>query len=231
MVMTHGLVPQDILDCYPGTSIEDFNVTGDVGGGDVVVISEIELQAQRLLGYLPTRLRALLKRIPGEQLEVWLDTDPDPDEAWFETALPAQRDSLVVYGVRGPVGVDCRGALRITDQDAVEVEWDEGEGRWRFVDLDTYNPDLTYIATYLVDQQNVIISTLRALLRDMVACALGRRLFANQSDDWGQVTYHCDAAKELLAHIKKDRNWTPPELEGRVYLLSPIIRSIPIYRG
>lgn len=229
MAMTHGLTPQDILDCYPGTSIEDFNVTGDVGGGELVVTSEILTQAQRLLVYLPSRLRAFLHRIPGEQLEVMLDTDPDT--AWFETALPAQHDSLVVYGVQGPVGVDCRGRLRITDQDRVEVEWDEVEERWQFVDLEDYNPDLTYIAAYLVDQENVIISTLRALLRDMVACALGRRLFANQSDDWGQVTYHCDAAKELLMHIKKDRNWLPAELEGRVFLLSPIIRSVPIYRG
>lgn len=225
---TYGLLPDDILTCYPGLVEDDFAPGGDPGDGEAIINAEIDLQAAKLFSMLPTRLQAILRGGAAEVIHP--DAETDPGVVIVTTVLPPD-GPFEVRGLSGRILANCHGQIRGLENavDALVV-WNTFTERWEFDDPSLFDPELTWIARYTVDASAIVISTLQALLRDMVACALGRRIFANQDDDWGQVTYHCDSAKEML-ELVRDRNWLPAELIGRFLLTGATIKNVPIYRG
>ena len=225
---THGLLPEDILTCYPGLIEGDFAPGGDPGDGESIINAEIDIQAAKLFSMLPTRLQAILRGGAAEVVNP--DADTEPGVVIVTTVLPPD-GPFEVRGISGRIMANCQGSIRGLENavDALVV-WNAVAERWELYDPSLFDPALTWIARYAVDISAIVIGTLQALLRDMVACALGRRIFANQDDGWGQVTYHCDSAKEML-EVVRDRNWLPAELIGRFLLAGATIKNVPVYRG
>lgn len=213
-----GVQAQDILDCYPGATYADWHPDN----GELIINQEIELQAGKLMSYLPKRVVSILQGKVPEVLEIYVDNGV----VWFNpTIFPLE---ITVYVYEKPLRVGCSGQLPHAT-DTIEVDYEASEERWIFTNPDDYDSDNIYIAVYKPFLDYELDNSLRTLLRDMAACALGRRIYAHNTDDFTQVRYHCEAAKEFIEHLNK--SWMPGNWEGRFLFTSPVVKSIPIYRG
>lgn len=225
---TFGLTYEAILQAYPGTVENDFD-WGNSCGREVIE-AEILRQASKLQALLPRRLLRLLRSVRFVRITA-------DEEGVFELPLPIKEGTLPrvfrdwwCSGSCGPglggrsVPCNLQDYYNCEPRLVVEVvEPAEGEPPFDCPTFRVVPPQTNLIVSWDLPH-DLAIGSLSTLLRDMVACALGRRLYASEDDgDWSLVTYYCDSAKDFLAAL--DGRWTPPELLLRTAFAAPIIQS------
>lgn len=226
--MTFGVTVQDILEAYPGTIEADFAAGGKCGS--IVIGKEIELQYGRLLASLPAYLRGLLRRLRGIVVSVGPDGRFEPP---IEPESPAKIEVFNIAGLgysRCDIGL-CEeprwSALPTLEYDTfIDPEDDET----RIYQLVGNPPFPGQIALSYKISPDAEILSLKEVLRSMVACSLGRRLYATlEEQEWNLVTHYCNTSQAFLESIGK--RWLPLELADLDMLWRPsLITSYTLQR-
>jgi hypothetical protein len=212
-----GLTSADIVRAFTGAKISDFDAGGNNGAS--VIDSEIALQYAKLRSALNERVRRLISISDYEIVTV------APDGK-FTTAMPAAGIPKLGYPGAGLCQeYSCQPPLLIMD--AVVSAADASGINWIVA-----NPKPgEAVVRYAVDGSKLILPTLAAILRDIVACAMGRRLYPSGQEEWKQVTHYCDDAKDGLAQIKH-KTFIPHEIAGiRRYWQPSPITAMKVNRG
>ena len=194
--MYFGLINTDIVNSFSQAVSADFAV-GAVNGY-AIIDAEIEFQYQKLLSVLPADVIRMMDQVTNEVAVVNVS-------GCFEPALYAQ--NLRGYIVDKQWQPCYNKTIEYTDgmcwqQNGIELLITEANisgANNVYQILDTFDRQKkNLVLFYDVDQANLEVKSLKSLLRDMVCCSLGSRIFPVASDTWSIVTYYCEETKKWL---------------------------------
>jgi len=201
--MYFNLLPQDIINSFSQTQESDFAV-GSISGSDII-LSEIAFQYEKLLTALPQEFIQLMERVSGEVATVNISGAFTPGLY----ADPATiRGYIVDRGWSPCPGQSLENTTMcwkyLEQQVSLTPANIQSNGLNSYTLLDTFDYKTENLILYYdVDQDNLEIASLKSLLRDMVCCSLGSRIFpVGQTDVWSIVSYYCSEAKKWLAYYE-----------------------------
>lgn len=230
--MYFGLTATDIVSSFSQCVSGDFAV-GSIDGG-TIINNEIAFQYEKILNSLSAEALQYLQRISGEVALV--DATGD-----FVPALYADSTTLrayIVYKGYSP----CPGQS-LESQDMCWENWNStqmnvttasvsttGNNNYHLNDIFDYKTQ-NLILYYDVDQTNLVVASLKTLLRDLVCHSLGSRIYpVGQSDVWSIVSYYGESAERMLKLL--DSDMLPSELKKlRILNKSSGIKSVRLTRG
>jgi hypothetical protein len=230
--MYFGLLNTDIVNSFSQCVSGDFAV-GSIDGG-TIINNEIAFQYEKVMNALSDEALHYLERISGEVALV-------DDANDFTPALYADSSTLrgyIVYKGYSP----CPGqSLESTDM--CWENWNStqlnvttasisttGSNNYHLNDVFDYKTQ-NLVLYYDVDQTNLVMASLKTLLRDLVCHSLGSRLFpVGQSDVWSIVSYYGESAERMLKLLED--GMLPSELKKlRLLNKSSGIKSVKLVRG
>lgn len=227
--MPYGLLPTDIVNSFSQAISSDFAV-GSVDGY-VVINQEIEFQHANLESHLSEASLQLLNNVPGEIVTVDVS-------GYFSPSLYAIPETIKAYIVYkgyktcGKSLLHCGcGQPGYTSIDGFGEASIQSNGDNSYSLLDSFDKQTQYLVIYYdVDATLVEPKSLKGILRDMVCCSLGSRLYPSGSDTWNIVKFYCDNASKMLD--KLDEGYMPGELK-KIKLLNPTggIRTVKVNRS
>jgi hypothetical protein len=197
--MYFGLLNTDIVNSFSQAVSADFAV-GAVNGY-AIIDAEIDFQYQKLLSVLPADVIRMMDSVSNEVAVVDVSGS-------FSPVLYAQPDSLRCYIVDKQWQPCYNKSIEYTDCMCWQQNGNEllvtqanisaaGNNVYQLLDtIDRKKQNL--VLFYDVDQDNLQVKSLKSLLRDMVCCSLGSRIFPVASDTWSIVTYYCEETKKWL---------------------------------
>lgn len=203
--MAHfGLTEAEVVSSFSQAVSADFAVSPL--DGYQVIEQEIEFQYQKLLTVLPTEFTQLLDRVSGEVATVDISGNFSPsfyaeagtlrgyivDRGWSPCPGASMEDTSMCWQYLGE-------QLAVTPATIT----DNGNNSYTLVDTFDYKTE-NLILYYDVDADNLVVPSLKSILRSMVCCSLGSRIYpAGDADKWSIVTYYCDDASKWLDYYMK----------------------------
>ena len=201
--MRYGLTTEDIVMAFTGAITADFEAAGL--GGVEVIEAEMDFQSAKLDSVIPAFVKSSLKHIDNEILDVEDLGLTDPTIGLVSPTLPAISGSEdFSYYMRGecPDMEDCYSESISADNNF--------DGTYNLYD---FNQDKV-LMDYDVDELLLVDDGLKGLLRDMVCCALGRKIYPSADKEWNVVSYHCEEAQAALQMIRDNPKWLPNSMIG-----------------
>jgi hypothetical protein len=203
--MYYGLTANDIINCFSQSISADYATNGFTGVE--IIEEEISFQYEKLQSSLNSSVLSQLEKIDYEIVDV--------DASYqFSATLSPISGSVKAWRIE-KTEIPCYDCWDIDDIEPItQLDVNSFETVDKTWDRDIYR----IVISYEVDQDNLNINSLKSILRHMVACAIGNKLFpAGNNDEWSIVKYHCEEANKWLEIIK---NWKPTELK-KIKLLYP----------
>ena len=198
--MAHfGLTEAEVVSSFSQAVSADFAVSPL--DGYQVIEQEIEFQYQKLLTSLPTEFTQLLDRVSGEVAIVDISGNFSPS---FYAETGTLRGYIVDKGWSPCPGQSLEDTTMcwqyLSQQVAITPATitDNGNNSYTLVDTFDYKTE-NLILYYDVDADNLVVPSLKSILRSMVCHSLGSRLYpVGQADVWSIVTYYGDDSKKWL---------------------------------
>jgi hypothetical protein len=200
--MKLGLTYEDIVNSFSGALVSDFGV-GTVAGS-AIINNEIDFQFNNLTSYLTSEVLQLLDRVNGEVALV------DANDK-FSPSLYADSDlrGYIVYKGYSP----CPNQ----DIESLDMCWENlqqypqtvttanisglGDNQYQILDAFDYKTQ-NLVIYYSVDQDNLVLESLKSCLRAKVCYSLGSRLYpVGSSDSWSVVKYYGEEANKYLDYL------------------------------
>jgi hypothetical protein len=202
MPNTYGLVYTDIVNSFSQADVSDFAV-GAVNG-QTIIEKEIEFQALKLDEVTPSYLKQLAEKVDLEVVTVDVSGNFMPGLY----AIPASLEAWIVPRDYMPCSINdfyggtC-GMLASAPTQATITS----------LGNNSYHLDSTFdshkqklVVSYQVDQTLSDFGILKSLLRDMVCCSLGNRLYPTaDGDKWSIVKYYCEEADKYLELLESGK--------------------------
>ena len=201
--MYFGLTSQDIINAFPPITSETSL------GGTTSVNNEIALQYAKLMSLLPV---AMQKTLNGNRIGEVVVVEGISGGYYVDIDFAAKDHEVGLYASNALIedvtlcNCKCYSTTDVYDYD--KLTYVSGN-RYQITDNTfVYNEDAIYKVAYQVDAANSTNDALKALLRDMVACAIGSRIFPS-TDQWTATKYYCESAKDTIANYRAGN--IPPE--------------------
>lgn len=203
--MAHfGLTEAEVVSSFSQAVSADFAVSPL--DGYQVIQQEIEFQYQKLLTSLPTEFLQLMDRVSGEVAIVDVSGS-------FSPTLYAQEGTLRGYivdkgwspcpGVSMEDLTTCWQYLGQQVAITTAAITSNGNNSYTLAEAFDYKTK-NLIIYYDVDSTLLEVPSLKSVLRSMVCCSLGSRIYpAADADKWSIVTYYCDDASKWLDYYMK----------------------------
>ena len=241
--MPYGLTEDQIVSSFSGAISGDFAVPPM--DGYAVINQEIEFQWQKLQMAMSDKLSMTLTEVNYEVPSISggiyftpaLYAIPETMEVWKVDRCAEICGKESFKGCESPCGCGVRGSLYPYEnrlggiQKLVSGTDYNSIGSNIYQLIETLDTDRDYLViSYKVDESNLIVPSLASILRDMVCCNLGNRLFANiEGGKWSIVEHYCESASKWLELL--ENGWMPPELKKINLLFSGKIKSIKVSRA
>jgi hypothetical protein len=197
--MYFNLTTTEVITSFSQAQESDFAV-GSISGGPII-LQEIDFQYNKLLNALPQEFLQLMEKVSGEVALVNISGS-------FNPGLYAEDGTLRGYIVAknwSPCPNQSLEGYTMCWQQAsqyyeVATANIQSNGNNSYTILDTFDyKTQNLILYYDVDDILVEIPSLKSVLRSMVCCSLGSRIYpVGQSDVWSIVTYYCEDASKWL---------------------------------
>jgi hypothetical protein len=197
----YGLLWTDVVNSFSQAISADFAV-GAVAG-DTIINAEIDFQKNKLEAALPADALRLMERVEGEIVTV------DPSGNFSPTLYATNLRAYVVD--KGVVPCPSQSfESNDTCWQSIDEQWSvtaanisaAGNNAYVLLDtIDTKNENL--VIYYEVDATNLSVPSLKSILRSMVCCSLGSRIYpAADADTWSVVKYYCEDTDKWLEYFK-----------------------------
>lgn len=225
--MPYGLLPEQIVSSFSQAISSDFAV--GAMDGYAIINQEIEFQYNNLQSSLSKDCLALLEKVPGEIVTVDLSGNFTPSLYAVEGTVEA----FIIYKGYNNCGkpLNSSGCNRVPELYTSSAASISANGSNSYSLLDTFDKSEQYLVLYYdVDQTLVAPNSLKGLLRDMVCCSLGSRLYPAGADTWTIVKYYCENSTKMLE--KLENGYMPGDLK-KIKLLNPVggIQTVKVTRG
>jgi hypothetical protein len=180
----------------------DFAVGGT--NGQLIIEAEIEFQKFKLEAALPADALQMLAQVNGEVVSV------NPSGLFTPTLYADNVRAYVVdKGYTPCPGKSyeqtdmCWQSLQ-NDQLIVTTANISGLSNNNYVLLDDFDAkNQNLVLYYEVNTANLTLTSLKSILRDMVCCSLGSRLYpAADADAWSVVKHYCTEAEKWISYFE-----------------------------
>lgn len=226
-----NLTSDEIITSFSQAQESDFAV-GNISGS-AVILQEIDFQYHKLLTMLPQEFTQLLERVSGEVATVDISGSFSPtfyaqegtlrgyivDKGWSPCPGQSLEDTTMCWQYLQQQVAITPATITSNSNNSYTIA--------EAFDYKTEN----LIIYYDVDDTLLELPSLKSVLRSMVCCSLGSRLYpVGQADVWSVVTYYCDDASKWLDYFM---NGGMPAEYKKMKLLNKKsgITSIKLVRG
>lgn len=224
-----GLEYTDIVNAFRGAVAGDF-------GGQTVIEAEMDLAEAEVVQMMSQQANAMLQSV--EYMEI-----PQITGTAWTTPFPVLQDFYIFVVDRynpaignyiSPIpGIclegTCQNFKKELDSTYLFTDYTITGSNLTFgttFDQDSY----TYYTSYTINTADLVLPSVKGMIRDRVACVLGMQLYSKGDDTWKLVELYCDRSKIKMI----DDKWLPAEFRKYKWLNSPFrggITSIPISRS
>lgn len=200
--MYFGLTTADIVNSFSQTLESDFGV-GVVSGGTIIA-NEMAFQYEKLMTVLSTEVLQMFDRVNNEIAMVDISGGFNPT-LWAD---PASLRGYIVYKGYSPCPNQTLESFDMCWQSVSNEVLlspativSSGSNHYHLIDaMDTKTYNL--VLYYNVDATQLVIPSLKSLLRDMVAYNLGSRLFPVGTETWSIVKYYGEECDKWLKYYE-----------------------------
>lgn len=202
-----NLTSEEVINSFSGAISGDFATY--VSNGVEIIEEEMDFQYEKLLTQLNSTLLSYMEEVNYEIVDVDANYQ-------FSAGLPPINGSVEAWRI-SKSGVPCKDCWDADDKEPITQI---GVNLFETVDK-TWDRDLWRIVIkYKVDSDLLEFKVLKSVLRHMVCCALGNKIFPSvEGDTWSIVKYHCEEAEKWLEIIKKHM---PSEVKKMKMLYPPL---------
>jgi hypothetical protein len=193
------LTSDEIITSFSQAQESDFAV-GSISGG-AIILQEIDFQYHKLLTALPQEFTQLLERVSGEVATVDISGSFTPglyaevgtlrgyivDKGWSPCPGQSLEDTTMCWQY-------------LSQQVSITPATITSNGNNSYTIAETFDYKTENLIIYYdVDDTNLEVPSLKSILRSLVCCSLGSRLYpVGQSDVWSIVTYYCEDATKWM---------------------------------
>jgi len=220
MYNNFGLTYHDVIDAFTGAVSGDFSSTTNP---QVSIENEMDMAAEEILSLMSQRTIRLLSHVDYQKISC-------PTGTFLLPFLALNNCNLKVYKIadynscnsiqNNPLSCGECQPTTLCASDEITFELANGN-EITITDLPTSSQSV-YVS-YDIDPDFLVLSSLKKLLRDMVACTLGSKLYSDGTSEWALVTKYCESAQKFMDRM--DKNWVPSEF-ARLQFLNPIKNSV-----
>jgi len=224
-----GLTYIDIIDAFTGAVSGDFSTAIDP---QLSIENEMDLAVEEIVSLMSQRTINLLSHVEYQKISCPTGTFSLP---W----LVLNNCNLKVYKIadynscnsiqNNPLSCgECQPTSLCTGDEipfvlvnTFSAAVTANGNQITITDLPT-SSQAVYVS-YDIDPDFLVISSLKKLLRDTVACTLGSKLYSDGTSEWKLVERYCEASKMFMEKMM-NKNWAPSEF-ARLSFLNPIKNS------
>ena len=210
----YGLTWQNMVEAFNGAIENDFKA-GDLCGSKVIT-NEIEMKEGELISYLGEATLSYFEVLPPHEVTTesvsgssafTFDFIPDFDKPIKVSVTSMCPDEIALQ--------ECFNE-RCSTGEVVTYLYDEVTKKWQGILNREILSNENIFISYSVDLDELELSSLKAILRDLVACTLGNNLQTEGDAVWGLVTHYCERGDKGLERLEK--GYIPAEFKRLKYL-------------
>lgn len=191
-----GLQFMDVVDAFTGAVSGDFSTAIDA---QLSIENEIDMQMEELVSMLPIRALKLLGHVDYLKINCPAATFALPfipvDNCNLRVYLTPDYDNKCNDGYADYAYFACSVVRPTTLCSTMEIPFTVTGADITITNLP--NSSQAIYVSFDIDEDELVINSLKKLLRDMVCCTLGGKLYSDGMSEWKLVEKYCDNASKI----------------------------------